>query len=81
MTTKILIRNKARHRYLSAANTWVRTTARARDFQSPMTAIAHVVANELKGIELVYVFPNEAYQFAVPVTAFQQPDARPRRKR
>ena len=73
---KILIREKSRKRYLGPRNTWVKSTNAARVFKSGGAAVAYGTKSALDNIEIVHAFPNESYNFSVPVDAFK-----PRKRR
>jgi hypothetical protein len=73
---KILIRDKARGLYLAERDRWVADLNQARDFKSGITALAHLAATGITGVDLFHVFPDRIYNFAVPVRAFNGPPDR-----
>ena len=77
---KIFIRDKVKKLYLTANNEWTANPDDARDFKEGGAAIAHAAEYGLTGIELYYVFPEKADNFALPLQSFDHTRTRPRRK-
>ena len=73
---KIVIRDHSRGLYLARKNRWVTDLKKAKDFQSGVAAIAEIRRNKLSGVDLLHVFPDQKYNFAVPLDAFDKPPDR-----
>ncbi len=64
---KILIRDQSEERYLGQRDIWVTEVDKARDFRQGKEAISHAMSHGLSEVDLLYVFADPDYNFALPL--------------
>jgi len=64
---KILLRDKCQERYLGQRDSWVTDVGEARDFRQGKDAISHAILRGFAGVDLLYVFSDSKYNFALPL--------------
>jgi len=67
---RVLIRDKSKGLYLARRDEWVKEVKEALDFGGAVAAISYASARTLTNIELVHAFPDEQYNFTLPMGDF-----------
>ena len=71
---RVLIRDKSNGLFLGRSEAWVKQMREAHDFGGAVSAISYASARSLVNIELVHAFPDEQYNFTLPMGDFDSPN-------